>query len=739
MSESFHFHLGRSLNKGTVAVGIFYGRKPSLAAATTAGRVLVHNPHERAAVAAAAAAAAGGQETPGENGEPPTVSYLNINRDVTALAGGKLRDDAERDTLVVGSGTSLLAYDVEENQDLFYREVPDGANAVAVGRVYGGSASGGGSGPLALVGGNCSIVGFDADGTEVFWTVCGDNVNTMAFASMLPPPRISNPAAAVALSPSGEGGAEEEVSTEIPPNAATAAGGGGPAWWSTNGGGDAATARELVVGSDDYGIRCFRGEEQIREVYEADRVTALASLGGAKVGFAIANGTVGVYDSAARVWRVKSKHDVNALVAFDLDADGVPELVSGLSNGSVVVRRDGSGEVLFKRSFAAAVADLVVADYRRDPMNAIEQIVVCAADGEVRGFMPANSELGVSMLDEAQKGKAVDALQRRKTELLMELHAAEAKMRSGLRQNGDADGASASSLSSFSTSSSSSASSSSTGMEDQGVVPQGLHVDMQIIANPERGVLDLVLSARVSIDNGEEKSPASSANSCLIHAVVVLDFDGGLFGDGNESRLVVPRTPAPSCSVPICPRRNVSVTLRVAVHVGASVAASQLGVVELSHTLPTFCQYTRFIDPRHQQAPHPPPKPSGRVTFTVNRSLKKVAEWLNGSFVSAAPVEYVQTEYGHRVCAIFTGVDPSRVGALWIEAWPAPGTAGLEVTVSTNSMEVASEVVLDLCRECGIMELTSSVVFERDIDELKALLKRVKELNQLRVRTTGGE
>ena len=201
----------------------------------------------------------------------------------------------------------------------------------------------------------------------------------------------------------------------------------------------------------------------------------------------------------------------------------------------------------------------------------------------------------------------------------MELHAAEAKMRSGLRQNGDADGASASSLSSFSTSSSSSASSSSTGMEDQGVVPQGLHVDMQIIANPERGVLDLVLSARVSIDNGEEKSPASSANSCLIHAVVVLDFDGGLFGDGNESRLVVPRTPAPSCSVPICPRRNVSVTLRVAVHVGASVAASGAQPAQRCRTR-AGAAVTHGIarrgacrrSPRHQERPVPRASPSPR-------------------------------------------------------------------------------------------------------------------------------
>jgi hypothetical protein len=45
----------------------------------------------------------------------------------------------------------VKAYDVETNSDLFYKEVADGANALAVGRV------GAGERPLAIVGGNCSL------------------------------------------------------------------------------------------------------------------------------------------------------------------------------------------------------------------------------------------------------------------------------------------------------------------------------------------------------------------------------------------------------------------------------------------------------------------------------------------------------------------------------------------------------------------------------------------------------
>ena len=122
--------------------------------------------------------------------------------------------------------------------------------------------------------------------------------------------------------------------------------------------------------------------------------------------------------------------------------------------------------------------------------------------------------------------------------------------------------------------------------------------------------------------------------------------------------------------------------------------------------------------------------------------MKKVAEWVNAHFISAAPLDVLQHgsgSQGSRLCAIFQGIDHEAVGSLWVEAWPASGSAGLEVTVSTDSMEVASEVVMDICREFDVKELVSTALFERETERLKALLERVKELNQLRVRTTGGE
>lgn len=73
----------------------------------------------------------------------------------------------------------------------------------------------------------------------------------------------------------------------------------------------------------------------LAEVSEADQLVALCPVHLSRFGYGLVNGTIGVYDRLDRIWRVKSKHSVCAIGAFDLDGDGVPEMISGWSNGRV--------------------------------------------------------------------------------------------------------------------------------------------------------------------------------------------------------------------------------------------------------------------------------------------------------------------------------------------------------------------------------------------------------------------
>lgn len=117
----------------------------------------------------------------------------------------------------------------------------------------------------------------------------------------------------------------------------------------------------------------------INEIQETDTVVSICSLIGAKFGYALANGTVGIYERSNRNWRIKSRNIAVVLQAFDVDGDGVDELVTGWSSGKVSfilwflvyeisyycfsyqvdIRSDRHGEVIFKESLGSSIAGIV--------------------------------------------------------------------------------------------------------------------------------------------------------------------------------------------------------------------------------------------------------------------------------------------------------------------------------------------------------------------------------------------
>lgn len=78
-------------------------------------KVFIHNPHARGQRPVAHRLSQSTQDS--------DISLLNINQAVTCLTAGKLGPNTTGDTLLVGSQTNLLAYDVHDNADVFYREV----------------------------------------------------------------------------------------------------------------------------------------------------------------------------------------------------------------------------------------------------------------------------------------------------------------------------------------------------------------------------------------------------------------------------------------------------------------------------------------------------------------------------------------------------------------------------------------------------------------------------------------
>ena len=73
--------------------------------------MFIHNPHS--------GALQGGRAVASHSND---ISILNINQQVSAVAAGQLNDSG-CDTLLIGTPTNFLAYDVENNSDLFYKDV----------------------------------------------------------------------------------------------------------------------------------------------------------------------------------------------------------------------------------------------------------------------------------------------------------------------------------------------------------------------------------------------------------------------------------------------------------------------------------------------------------------------------------------------------------------------------------------------------------------------------------------
>uniref|UniRef100_A0AAA9TT68 Bardet-Biedl syndrome 2 protein homolog n=1 Tax=Bos taurus TaxID=9913 RepID=A0AAA9TT68_BOVIN len=514
----FTLKLRHKISPRMVAVGRYDGTHPCLAAATQAGKVFIHNPHSRSQHLGAPRVL----QSPLES----DVSLLNINQTVSCLTAGVLNPELGYDALLVGTQTNLLAYDVYNNSDLFYREVADGASAIVLGTL------GDITSPLAIIGGNCALQGFNHEGNDLFWTVTGDNVHSLALCDF-----------------DGDG------------------------------------KKELLVGSEDFDIRVFKEDEIVAEMSETEIITSLCPMYGSRFGYALSNGTVGVYDKTARYWRIKSKNQAMSIHAFDLNSDGVCELITGWSNGKVDARSDRTGEVIFKDNFSSAIAGVVEGDYR---MEGCQQLICCSVDGEIRGYLPGTAEMRGNLMDISVEQDLIRELSQKKQNLLLELRNYEENAKAELSSPlNEADG-------------------------HRGVIP----------ANTK-------LHTALSVSLGSEAQAAhaelciSTSNDTIIRAVLI--FAEGVFA--GESHVVHPSVHHLSSSVriPITPPKDIPVDLHLKTFVGYR-SSTQFHVFELTRQLPRFSMYALT-------SPDPASEPLSYVNFIIAERAQRVVMWLNQNFL----------------------------------------------------------------------------------------------------------
>lgn len=628
MIPAFQFSLGHQVLQGLVSVGKFDGQHPCLTAGTTAGKVLIHCPHQRSLA----------ENTGSQNNE---VMFLNINRKITSVVAGLLNPNLGHDVLMVGTPTSLMVYDVEENADLFFKEVHDGVHVIA----FGNSAMTANSSPapVCVVGGNCSIQAFDYEGTELFWTVTGDNVSALAFCDV-----------------NDDGVAE------------------------------------LVCGTEDFEMRIFHHEDVIKEITETDIIIRVEPIHKTRFAYALMHGTVGVYERMSRAWRVKSKNRVNCINCFDLDNDGIPELIAGWENGKVEVRNEKSGEVLCKDYFQAPIAALVHADYRLDGRNTL---MCLTTEGDVRGWLPSsagsgelqqgNSSAGAggSALAEGKESEAYRDLLNKKAELSQELTSYTEQLKQFKSAGKDAG---------------------------QGVIPTDTKLNVSLRSNRAQGTVELQLM---------------TSNYSVIRAVVI--FAEHLF-DG-EACMLHPIPPSNNVIVQISPAKDVQTLMNIKAMAGLSLNSIQYHVFELNYVMPKFAMYHCVNANNEGTEEQLSKKPQGYCTFHLSERPARVWSWLQRSFIAIDEQMQQPRGAGGSVVLDVNFISLRTGEPLCINMTTEQGGT---LTIRTDDIEVAGEMVQDLCGYLQVSEQESTANFPEEMEKFKSVLMKVDEYNSVRLKLT---
>ncbi|KAF4713850.1 Bardet-Biedl syndrome 2 protein, partial [Perkinsus olseni] len=557
---------------------------------------------------------------------------------ITALATWTRSEGPESgpDLLCIATSSSLSAYDVslvERNSDVFYRDMPDGVSALSIADALPGSTAVEGGGSVVLAGGDCNIKGFDRGGGEVFWTITGDRV--MALES---------------LKPSAEGLQQHQFASSV-----------------------------LICGTDDYQIRILAGEaEVIADITEADAVCHLVSLGHRnRFGYGLANGTVGVYEGAKRLWRVRSRHAPSCLLAFSPRTEennrSRMELAIGWMNGLVEIRKQSNGQVTFKsRVGPDPLAGVVTMDYIGCPVPVLMTIDI---EGRVHAWMPQPRE--ETPEQESLQIVRSEPVESNSTEQL-----------------------------------------SSEAPVDDLPVLDGTTIKKDA-AGPDVGVL----AADLVVDSAKGVALRLAVPTGVIQKVVVTAE--GLYG--ADGHVVRPQPPAKQLEVELPIPRDVETTLTVKCITGVTKASREHTVLEAQIKLPRFAMY-RYAGSSLEE--HGGTAPTGSASFRITERIEKVQLWIRESFIMADWHETLKEGSGEFLKVAFVSCRKARSAdeeALGLEiAMKADGS----VSIATDCMQLAADVIQHLCCFLKVTELEASCRATAEVEQAMQLIDEYDNLRQ---------
>ncbi|XP_071442607.1 BBSome complex member BBS2-like [Hetaerina americana] len=608
-SPSYNFQLNQKIVPGFVTIGKYDGVHPALSTVSSSNKVIIYHPKKEM------------RTKKGKNylsNQDNEMTTMNINQVVTSICAGCLSESGDNDVLLVGTASYLHAYDVHKNVDVFYQKVKDGVNSIAIGN-FGQKRY-----PLALVGGNCCVQGFDFAGNEVYWNVVGDSVCSMAL---------------VDFDKDGE--------------------------------------NELVVGSADYEITAFKNEMIVSEITETEVVTSLVPLNGISFAYALSNGTIGLYDQLQRWWRVKSKNQAVSIIGFDIDGDGVEELITGWSNGKIDARNSRSGDIVFTEHMKDGVAGLVKGDLM---MSGKDDLICCSENGDVMGFQVGQPTTFLQKWQPGIEEETVQDMMLKRKDLLQELKNYEGNAKYGDNSLSNED-----------------RSSRGTPLEEYGVIPA--HTRLQTRVSISMGNSQLKPHVELGL---------STNNDTVIRLVLV--YGEGIF-DG-ETHVIHPKESQlfNKVKVPLFPPRDVPLDFHLKALVGYP-GSVQFHVFELTRQIPRFSMY-KVISSHYTNV-------VSYVSFNLRERVQRILMWMNQNFILPSDIQFQEDSLSCTFSSLRTNEEMSM-----------NMDSGGNFTIKTDDMGLAGDLIQSLAVFLNLEDMQVVAHFPLELEKLKKLLEQIPSVKE---------
>jgi len=139
---------------------------------------------------------------------------------------------------------------------------------------------------------------------------------------------------------------------------------------------------ELLVGSNDFYIRAYKGEEMIHEFKEGSEIKFLISLATDTFAYVLTNNNIGVYKGKSKLWGIKHKMNVTSIVGINLDKENIA-LVMAFDNGRIEVRNCIDRALLYKKTLQESV---ICMDYFKFKGNDEMNLLCYTASGSINGY-----------------------------------------------------------------------------------------------------------------------------------------------------------------------------------------------------------------------------------------------------------------------------------------------------------------------------------------------------------------